>query len=559
MSADVLQTINEKFRALLAGFKRDPRIALGLMAGVAALLAISAVMYLWRDQDSLRPLYGAGEAYPAAQVMQVLDADQIAYQLHPQSGQILVRDTDLARARMLLSAKGVQVAVPVGYGLFDKDEPLGTSQFVQDVRLKRSLEGELARTIMSLKGVDGARVHLALQESNLFVISNREPAKASVMVQMNAGAKLSPEQVGAIASLVANSVPKLEVADVSVVDQYGTLLSRGLTEGDSGPQQSRQQVEDYQQRVTGNAEQVLAPILGNGNYRISVAADIDFSQKEETLQAFGATPHVRNEELRDESVLDQLALGVPGSLSNRPVPPSGGTAPAAGTAPDAADKGTTSLRKESNRKLDYDQSVTHVKHSSFNVRSQSIAVVLNGSPEADGGWPPAARAELEAMLKSAVGFNAARGDVLTLSVFPFAAADMSVAPPVWWQQERFLELVKLGVIALVSLLLLLLVVRPVLSRLLGRTQGQHVQGHDPLKLGSEGDERALPPSLATQNRPSMLGELNPLSEIQLPAAGSGLELQVEHLQMLAENDPERVSEVLKQWIGRNESSLPSSN
>ena len=243
-AADVLQTINEKFRALLAGFKLDPRVALGLMAGVAALLATSAVMYLWRDQGSLRPLYGAGEAYPAAQVMQVLDADQIAYQLHPQSGQILVRDSDLARARMLLSAKGVQVAVPVGYGLFDKDEPLGTSQFVQDVRLKRSLEGELARTIMSLKGIDSARVHLALQESNSFVISHREPAKASVMVQMNAGAKLGPEQVGAIARLVANSVPRLEVADVSVVDQYGTLLSRGLTEGDTGPQQSRQQVED---------------------------------------------------------------------------------------------------------------------------------------------------------------------------------------------------------------------------------------------------------------------------------------------------------------------------
>ena len=163
------------------------------------------------------------------------------------------------------------------------------------------------------------------------------------------------------------------------------------------------------------------------------------------------------------------------------------------------------------------------------------------------------------MLKSAVGFNAARGDVLTLSVFPFAASDLSVAPPVWWQQETFLELVKLGVIALVSLLLLLLVVRPALSRLMGRTQAQNVLAPDPLKVGNESDHRALPPSLAAQNRSGMLGELNPLSEIQLPAAGSGLELQVEHLQMLAENDPERVSEVIKQWIGRNESSFPSAN
>ena len=127
----MLQTINDKLKTLLGGVKLDPRLGLGLMAALAGLLAIGVVFYLWRDQGAMRSLYGAGEAYPAAEVMQVLDADKIAYQLHPQSGQILVREADLGRARMLLSAKGVQVAVPAGYDLFDKDEPLGTSQFVQ--------------------------------------------------------------------------------------------------------------------------------------------------------------------------------------------------------------------------------------------------------------------------------------------------------------------------------------------------------------------------------------------------------------------------------------------
>src|SRR5690606_1020058 len=171
------------------GFKPDPRLVLAGMALVAALLAAGVVYYLWSDNRAFRPLHGAGEAFPVAEVMQVLDAEAVAYRLHPQSGQVLVREDELARARMLLAAKGVKVAVPAGYELFDKDEPLGTSQFVQAARLKRSLEGGLARTIMALRGVDQARVHLAIDESSSFVISRRDPAKASVMVQLAAGHK----------------------------------------------------------------------------------------------------------------------------------------------------------------------------------------------------------------------------------------------------------------------------------------------------------------------------------------------------------------------------------
>ena len=552
----MLQTINDKLKTLLGGVKLDPRLGLGLMAALAGLLAIGVVFYLWRDQGAMRSLYGAGEAYPAAEVMQVLDADKIAYQLHPQSGQILVREADLGRARMLLSAKGVQVAVPAGYDLFDKDEPLGTSQFVQDVRLKRSLEGELARTIMALKGIDNARVHLAMQESSSFVVSNREPAKASVMLQMSPEARLQPEQVGAIVNLLANSVPKLQAKDVSVVDQYGALLSRGLNM-DGAPAQSWQLVEEYQQKASSNVEQVLAPILGHGNYRISVTADIDFSQKEETVQAFGDTPRLRNEVLQDESVLDQLALGVPGSLSNRP-PTAAQAQPAAGARANTADKGATSIRKESTRKLDYDQSVTHVKYSPFSLRSQSIAVVLNGTAEADGGWSPQARTELETMLKSAVGFNSSRGDVLTLSVFPFAAGDMTVEQALWWQDDKLHQLVKIALFGLISLLLLLMVVRLALGRLLGRKEPvllPEVQGSGELHQDSAMLPQPLQKGIENSNFATMLGETNPLSEICLPAPGSGLELQIEHLQMLAKNDPERVSEVIKQWIGRNETNV----
>lgn len=551
----MLQSIKSKFP--VQGLKLDPRLALVGLAALAAALALAVVYYLWRDQGAYRSLYGAGEAFPAAEVMQVLDGEGIAYRLHPQSGQVLVRDDQLARARMLLTAKGVQVAVPAGYELFDKEEPLGTSQFVQDVRLKRSLEGELARTVMSLKGIELARVHLALQESNSFVVSKRDPAKASVMLQLVPGYKLKPEQVGAIVNLVANSVPQLAAADVGVVDQYGVLLSRGL-DAWGGAGQSWQVLDDYQQKAVANVEEVLAPVLGSGNYRISVAADIDFSQKEETFQAYGEEPRLRTEVLRDERALDQLALGVPGSLSNRPVvqqePDAAGEGGQDGKAEDLANKAATSLRKESNRQLDYDQSVTHVKHAPFALRQQSVAVVLNSASAPEGGWTAEARADLEAMVKSAVGFNQARGDLLTLSVFPFAVVPVTEVVVPWWENAQVHELAKLGVLGLISLLLLLMVVRPAVRSLSQPSQPALAEVESEL-LPPQETERRLALASEEQGGIGVLGELNPLSEIRLPAPGSGLELQIEHLQMLAKNDPERVSEVIKQWIGRNDRDL----
>ena len=553
----MLQKIKSKLPA--GGLKLDPRVTLAGMAVIAAALAVAVVFYLWRDSGSFRPLHGAGEAFPVAEVMQVLDGEAVPYRIHPQSGQILVRDDQLARARMLLAAKGVKVALPAGYELFDKEEPLGTSQFVQDVRLKRSLEGELARTVMSLKGVQHARVHLAQEENSSFVVSKRSPTKASVMLQLEPGYRMATEQVAAIVNLISGSVPNLKPEDVGVVDQYGALLSRGLNVG-GGPAQNWQAVEDYQQKAVANVEEVLAPVLGRGNYRISVAADIDFSQKEETFQSFGDTPRLRREVLSNESALDQLALGIPGSLANRPVAP-----PAEGEAPAAKDetKGATSIREESTRQLDYDQSVVHVKHAGFALRQQSVAVVLNADAAPEGGWSEEARAQLEAMVRSAVGLQEARGDLLTLSVLPFAAVDLSSEQLPWWSDSQVHALAKLAVAGLIALLLLLIVVRPAVRNLTQRNEPDQADGlaldaaaAGPARIEAEA-RAALAAPRASSDGIHIFGELNPLSEIRLPAPGSGLEMQIEHLQMLAKNDPERVSEVIKHWIGRNERDLNS--
>lgn len=560
---------NLKERLPLDKLKLDPRMGLLAIALGAALLAAAVVFYLWRDQGAYRPLYGAGEAYPAADVMQVLDAEAFDYRLHPQSGQVLVREEDLARARMLLAAKGVKVSLPAGYELFDKEEPLGTSHFLQDVRLKRSLEGELARTIMGLKGIEQARVHVAREDSNSFVVGRRDPAKASVLLQLAPGQRLGPEQVGAIVNLVAGSVPQLKPEDVSVVDQNGVLLSRGIT-GAGGPTQNWQAVEEYQRKAVSNVEEVLAPVLGLGNYRISVAADIDFSQKEETFQGYGESPRLRSESLRNETTLDQLALGVPGSLSNRPPEPppqQQGQAnqqnPAQlgnGKVANTDNKAATSTRNETTRQNDFDQTVTHIKYPAFALRQQSVAVVINAATAPEGGWTDKARADLEAMVKSAVGFNSQRGDLITVSVFPFAATPVEESTSRWWESSALQSLVRYTVLGLVALLFLLFGVRPAVRSLTQRAQPAtaaalpHDANEYPLAVDAE---RRLALGSESVGGLNVLGELNPLSEIRLPAPGSGLEHQIEHLQMLAKNDPERVSEVIKHWIGRNDRHEPA--
>lgn len=208
------------------------------------------------------------------------------------------------------------------------------------------------------------------------------------MLRMAAGQRLAPEQVAAIVNLVAASVPQLAPEAVSVVDQNGVLLSRqGVV---NGALQDNQVAEGYRQQALANLDAVLAPVLGAGNYRVSVSPDFDFSQKEETIQAYGDTPRLRNEVVRSENTLDQLALGVPGSLSNRPPPakpaPPAGQTPAAGTPPPADNPASTSTRSESTRQHELDQRITHVRHPSFQLRRQSVAVVLNAAAAPEGGW-----------------------------------------------------------------------------------------------------------------------------------------------------------------------------
>ena len=279
----------KKFTQLLPSFsfrlEGNKRWALLAAAAIAATAIIVSI--LWNGNHGYVSLYGRQENLPVSQIVTGLDGEKLEYRIDPQSGQILVPENALSKTRMALAAKGVQAMLPAGYELMDKDEVLGASQFVQNIRYKRSLEGELSQSIMTLDAVESARVHLALNEESSFVVSDEPKNSASVIVRLHYGSKLDIDQVNAIVHLVSGSVPNLNASTVSVVDQAGNLLSDGIGAGEavSAATRKRDQIlKDLQDKTRASMANVLDSLVGTGNYRVSVMPDLDLSNIDETQE-----------------------------------------------------------------------------------------------------------------------------------------------------------------------------------------------------------------------------------------------------------------------------------
>ncbi len=515
---------------------------------VGALLLTAAIIGgLWHSSGGYTALFGAQQHLPLSQIITVLDGEKIAYRIDPDSGQILVPESQLSRIRMTLAGKGIQAIRPAGYELMDKDEVLGSSQFVQNIRYKRSLEGEMAQSIMSLDAVETARVHLALDEESAFVISDKPQNSASVMVRLHYGSRLSREQVNAIIHLVSGSVPGLAPAQVSIVDQAGELLSEGVADGTHAATSTRKEqdlLNGIQDKTRISLANVLTTLVGKNNFRISVMPELDLSLVEETRERFGDTPKVSREQSSEDKSSDRLAIGIPGSLSNRPAEPAPAQ-PADATAEKTP--ATLSAHTESQRDYSYDRTVAHIQHPGFELKRLNVAVVLNQDAAAVKAWKAEQTAQVTAMLSNAAGIDERRGDRLSLSLMHFVPEAKVVPPKVkWWQDSDILAWIRLGGIGVLLLLALLLVVRPLVKHLIATRKAQ------PAALAATGSSE---PSLsAAQDDDERRGvELPSFSgDDALPAQSSGLETKLEFLKKLAISDTDRVAEVIRQWITSNE-------
>ena len=567
--------------AFLENISQMPMLRqVGLMVGLAASVAIGFAVVLWSQQPDYRPLYGSLSGMDTKQVMETLAAADIPYNVEPNSGALLVKADDLSRARLKLAAAGVAPSDGnVGFELLDKEQGLGTSQFMEATRYRRSLEGELARTVSSLNNVKAARVHLAIPKSSVFVRDERKPS-ASVLVELYPGRGLEAGQVMAIVNLVATSVPELDKSQVTVVDQKGNLLSEQLQ--DTALTMAGKQF-DYSRRMEGMLTQrvhnILQPVLGNDRYKAEVSADLDFSAVESTSEQFNPDqPALRSEQaVNEQRASSSGPQGVPGALSNQP--PAGAAAPenataaapAAGAvqpgqplvdangqqimdpatgqpmlAPYPADK-----RVQTTKNFELDRSISHTRQQQGRLTRLSVAVVVDDQVKLDASgeatrapWGAEDLARFTRLVQDAVGFDASRGDSVTVINVPFAAdRGEEIADIAFYQQPWFWDIVKqvLGVVFI--LVLVFGVLRPVLNNITGGGKQAAATDSDMELGGMIGLDGEL-----ANDRVSLGGP----TSILLPSPSEGYEAQLNAIKGLVAEDPGRVAQVVKEWINADE-------
>ncbi|MFK7915899.1 MAG: flagellar basal-body MS-ring/collar protein FliF, partial [Pseudomonadales bacterium] len=348
-----------------------------LMAALAGSVALGVAAVLWMKTPDFRALTSLNDPYQAQEIGQALDAMAIEYRIDPNSGVLLVASADYHRARMQLAGADALGRQQLGYELLDREQGFGVSQAMESVQRRRSLEGELARSIATISSVRSARVLLAEPQRTAF-IRDRRKATASVSVNVNPGRRLDRDQIRGIVNLVAGAVPELAAPDVAVVDQSGQLLSEDET--DASLQQSVFQleyvarVEDSMRRKVSN---ILAPSLGLTGFSAEVSVDVDFTRTEQTEELFNPDlTAVRSEAAvtEESSGANDAARGIPGALANDPVNTEAN--PAAGGAEEVRRS-----RNEVTKNYEVDRTISHTRHASAMLSRVSVSVVVDDKPQ----------------------------------------------------------------------------------------------------------------------------------------------------------------------------------
>ncbi|MGR5502795.1 flagellar basal-body MS-ring/collar protein FliF [Vibrio sp. DNB22_10_4] len=553
-SASKTDDVQARLKKLWSSSQRN----LVLSAVLAAIVAAIIVVALWSSSQSYRPLYSQQERFDIGEIVSVLESEGIAYRLQEQNGQVLVAEGQVAKIRMLLAAKGVKAQLPTGLDSLKEDSSLGTSQFMENARYRHGLEGELVRTIISLNAISNARVHLAIPRQTLFVRQQGEDPSASVMIELKPGEDLKPDQVEAIINLVVGSVTGMKSESVSVIDQYGRLLSADVASAATGKVNAKylEYQKNVEKQIIQRAADMLTPIVGPSNFRVQVAADMDFSQVEETQEILDSNPVVRNEYSIQNNTVDKIALGIPGSLSNQP--------PVTGEVP-TNDSQNTNARSELNRQYAVGSSVRRTQYQQGQIDKLSVSVLLNETAAPNGtAWTPAERAQISTMITDAVGISTERGDSLSLMSFNFTPIEIEAPPAMpWWQDPTVQQPLRYVIGGMLGMAMIFFVLRPLIMHLTGadrrghelefaEPQEEEYQENIQTREEREREER-LNRKLTERGIESTSSGLDASSDM-LPPPGSPLELQLKHLQLIATEEPERVAEVLKQWVNVNENS-----
>ena len=521
-----------------AGVMRIPAVRqVLLLVGVAGSVAIGIALFLWSQSPAYSQLYGQLAERDASQVVEALRAADIDYKLNPSTGAIMVPESRVHDARLELAANGLPEGTGMGLEMIKEPQGFGVSQFMENARYQHALETELARTIRNVRSVKEARVHLAMPKQTAFV-REREGASASVMLNLYGGRQLEPEAADAIVHLVASSVPNLLASDITLIDQHGRLLSangerKGYALTASQFEHTRTVEQSYRERIVD----LLTPLVGAGNVRAQVVADLDFTVKEETREDYDPeSTVVRSETVseRQRSGGSDAARGIPGALSNQP-PEAGGVAPEEGE--DAAATAVNTSR-EATRNFEVDKTVSRVIAPTGAIRRLSVAVLIDdgaagetaeGADDGEaGGLGDEDIARMTALVKEAVGFDEERGDSVQVINAPFQPAPEVAEPegPPIWQQPQVLAIGRQVLGAALVLALGFGVLRPMLRGI--------VQSH-----------QQSSPQLAAAGGAGTLGAA------AQPQPQLSYEQKIAAAKNITTYDPARVAQVVKKWVAED--------
>jgi flagellar M-ring protein FliF len=541
----------------------------GRLIGLALAVAIGTVVVLWSSEPNYTPLYSKVSGADAAEIASILSASDIKYKIDD-SGAIMVAQSKAAEARLKLAAQGLPGSTTKGLEMLEQDQSLGTSQFIETARYNHALEAELARSVETIRSVESARVHLAMPKQSIF-IRNRTKPSASVVTRLYAGRRLTPGQVDAIVHMISASIPMMSAEQVTVVDQFGRLLT---SDKDADMSQTNKQFE-YRQKLedsyTDRIINLLQPIIGEGKVNAQVSAALDFSSVESTREAYDPERSViRSEQLSEQETRDMtLATGIPGALSNQP--PGTGTTDPNVTQGNEINQLPANQNRTSTRNYEVDRMISHTRNPTGTIQRLSVAVVVDSKTNVkdDGSIEKVAWSEdevkrFESLVKEAIGFDQARGDSVSIINTDFIPVTEEVVEMPLWKSllgEAWVwDLVKQVLGAIGLLIVYLMFMRPFLRSLKPEPAVLEAPPHshiDP-KTGELVDDETGKPVEKGANEEGGAGNSYQLSEDPDSAAAmirrgdATHEQKIEMAKTLVMDDPARVANVMKIWVSEDQ-------
>jgi flagellar M-ring protein FliF len=537
------------FLDTLRGLGTTRLIAMGAVAlGIIAFFIYVTTQFA---SQNMALLYSGLSQKDKNQVIAELQKQGVQYQVTNNGQNIRVPKEQVGPTRLQLAEQGIPGDSKVGYEIFNDTSGLGTTNFVQNINRLRALEGELAQTIRSMENVAQARVHLVLPQRELFS-RERQESSASVALLMDGNQRLGEEQVMSIQHLVASGVPQLEPEMISIVDQQGTLLARGggNENGVGGALSGQERRVNVEQRMSQNLEQLIERSVGPGNVRAEVSANMSFDKVTKRSESFDPSTQVARSEQNVEESETEIDAGDQGNVSVEQNLPQD----------EAQQEGGVQSRTESQREeetINYEISkteTTRVKQGG-EIDRLSVAVLVDGryvtNENGEEVYQERSEQELQqiaALARNAVGFSEQRGDQLEVINMRFADPTADLQPQdqtvfLGLSQDQLMRAAELIVLGIVAVLILLLVVRPLLSRLLEQPEPQQ-------ELTDE-----------TQQQPQLAGPEAQVTEFGMEEEDEGEQLidlnrvegrvrasSVRKIGEIVDQHPEEAVSIIRSWL-----------